>query len=83
MYPHSSRIISGKVRRYARPIAQGTLVAIAVITALAAGYRFLARGGTQALFGPQVESMPTSGPVGMSPFLELRGFEDGERVDVF
>lgn len=81
MYPHSSRVISGKVRRLARPVAQGTFIAIAVITGLAAGYRFMARGAT--IFGPEIKSVPASGPVGMSPFLELRGFSDGERVNVF
>jgi dipeptidyl aminopeptidase/acylaminoacyl peptidase len=83
MYPHSSRIISGKFRRYARPVAQVTLTVVAVLAALGAGYRFLGRGGTQALFGPQVVSEPEAGPVGMSPFLELRGFDGGKEVTVF
>ncbi len=83
MYPHSSRIISGKARRYARPIAQGTFITIAVLAALGAGYRFMARGGTSALFGPQIEALPATGPVGMSPFLELHGFEKGESVTVY
>jgi hypothetical protein len=76
-------MLSGKLRRYARPVAQGTFIAIAVIAALGAGYRFLARGGTQGLFGPQVEALPAAGPVGMSPFLELHGFENGQDVTVY
>lgn len=83
MYPYSSRVITGKFRRYARRTAQTALVVVAVLASAGAAYRFFERGGTQGLFGPQVLANPSSGPVGMSPFLELRGFDRGESVTVF
>jgi hypothetical protein len=62
---------------------QITLVVIAVLAAGGAAYRFLERGGTQSLFGEHVQAVPASGPVGMSPLLELRGFDRGRNVTVY
>ncbi len=81
MYPYSSRVISGKFRRYARPILQISLVVISIGASLGAAYRFFERGAS--FFGEQIEAMPATGPVGMSPFLELHGYKGGQKVTVF
>ncbi len=83
MYPQSSRVWSGLWRRRGRVIAQVILVVISVVAAAGAAYRFSERGGTNILFGEHIQAVPASGPVGMSPFIEMRGFDKGRRVKVF
>ncbi len=83
MYPQPSRVLGGMWRRRGRLIAQIILVTISVLAAAGAGLRFLERGGTQGLFGENIQATPASGPVGISPFLDLRGFDRGKRVTVF
>jgi hypothetical protein len=83
MYPQPSRLLGGIWRRRGRLIAQLVLVLISVLATVGAAYRFLERGGTSSLFGENIQAIPASGPVGISPFLELRGFDPGKRVTVF
>lgn len=83
MYPQSSRVITGLWRKRGRVILQIALVVISVASAGAAALRFFERGGTSSLFGEHVEALPPSGPVGISPFLELRGFDRGKQVTVY
>ena len=83
MYPQSSRVLSGFWRKRGRVIAQIVLVTISVVAAGGATLRFLEHGGTRSFFGPQVHAIPSSGPVGMSPFLELAGFDRGQEVTVY
>lgn len=59
------------------------LAVISVVTAGAAGYRFLQRGGASSFFGERVTAMPATGPVGMRPFLQLDGFAPGKQVSVY
>lgn len=81
MYPQSSRVLSGMWRSRGRLALQIALVVISISTAAAAGYRFVDRGA--GFFGPHVVAVPASGPVGMTPFLDLRGFDKGSKVSVF
>jgi hypothetical protein len=83
MYPQSTRVISGLWRRRGRVIAQVVLVIISVGAAGGAALRLVERGGAQSLFGEHVQVNPASGPVGMAPFIELKGFERGRRVTVY
>jgi hypothetical protein len=64
------------IRRY----AQLALAAIAVLSAIGAGYRYLVRGGSP--FGERVVATPASGPVGMRPFFDFHGYGD-RQVTVF
>jgi hypothetical protein len=83
MYPQSSRVVSAFWRKRGRAIAQIVLVTISVLAAAGATLRFLEHGGTRSFFGPQVQAVPASGPVGMSPYLELSGFDAGKDVTVY
>lgn len=83
MYPQSTRVISGLWRRRGRVIAQIVLVLVSIGTGAGAGYRLLEKGGAQTLFGEHIQATPAAGPVGMTPFFELRGFQRGRKVTVF
>lgn len=83
MYPQSSRVVSAFWRKRGRLTAQIVLIMISVLAGAGATLRFLEHGGTRSFFGPQVQVTPPSGPVGMSPFLELSGFENGKDVTVY
>jgi hypothetical protein len=65
------------LRRY----AQLTLAAVAVISALAAGGRYLVRGGSP--FGQHIIITPATGPIGMRPFIEFPGYKEGQAVTVY
>jgi WD40 repeat protein len=65
------------LRRY----AQITLGAIAALSAIGAGYRYLVRGGSP--FGQHLVVTPASGPIGMRPFVEFPGYKEGQEVSVY
>ena len=61
--------------------AQIALAALAVVAAVGAGFRYLVRGGSP--FGQHVVVTPTTGPIGMRPFFEFAGYEEGQNVTVY
>jgi hypothetical protein len=65
------------LRRY----TQITLAAIAVLSAVAAGYRYLVRSGSP--FGEHLLITPAVGPVGMRPFLDFPGYHGDREINVY
>lgn len=57
------------------------LAVVALVAAAGAGYRYFQEDA--GLFGPRVEVLPEAGPVGVRPFVELRGFPTGREVTVY
>jgi hypothetical protein len=66
-----------------RRAAQATLFAVAALAAVGAGYRYLEDQQAGLTTGPQVAVEPAAGPVGMRPFIELRGFPVDRDYTVF
>jgi hypothetical protein len=67
---------TGNLRR----TAQLVLAVIAVLAAVGAVYQYLNREG--GILGPHVNAVPSSGPVGMRPFFEIRGYPEDQEVSV-
>jgi hypothetical protein len=65
------------LRRY----AQITLAVVAALAAVAAGFRYVTRGGS--LFGEHLVVSPDAGPVGIRPFFDFEGFDGGQEVTVY
>lgn len=68
---------AAKIRRY----AQIALAIVAILAAVAAGVRYLLRGGSP--FGPRVIATPLEGSVGMRPFFDFQGYGDGQEINVY
>jgi hypothetical protein len=83
MYPQSTRVISGLWRKRGRLTLQIILVLVSIGTGVGAGYRLLERGGAISLLGEHVQAVPAAGPVGITPFLEFRGYDRGTKVTVY
>lgn len=64
-----------------RRTVQIALAAVALLAAAGAGYRYLVRGGSP--FGEHLVVTPSSGPVGMRPFFEFAGYDEGQNVTVY
>jgi hypothetical protein len=61
--------------------AQIALAVIAVLAASGAALRYFTRGGT--FFGEHVVVTPSAGPVGLRPFFEFPGYDEGREVTVY
>ena len=66
-----------------RRIFQVVLVVVGVFAAAGAIWRWYASQEGEPVFaGPHVSAMPASGPVGLTPFLEIRGFDEAGEITV-
>jgi hypothetical protein len=68
---------SWDIRRY----VQVGLAVVALLAAVAAGFRYFTRGGS--IFGAHIVVTPASGPVGIKPVFEFPGFDGGQEINLY